>query len=75
MDMVNFTEARRAFLDQHLAEFGTALPPGLGIRRARGKSALREATKGLLPEVLIRAREVRLHGATGPCRPGEAGSR
>jgi len=52
VDMANSMEARPAFLDHHLAEFATQLPPAMRIRGKTEKYVLREAMKGLLPTVL-----------------------
>jgi asparagine synthase (glutamine-hydrolysing) len=52
VDMANSMEARPAFLDHHLAEFATQLPPTMRIRGKTEKYVLREAMKGLLPTVL-----------------------
>ncbi|MDH5378530.1 MAG: asparagine synthase (glutamine-hydrolyzing), partial [Gammaproteobacteria bacterium] len=52
VDMANSMEARPAFLDHHLAEFATQLPPSMRIRGRVEKFVLREAMKGLLPTVL-----------------------
>ena len=52
VDMANSMEARPAFLDHHLAEFATRLPPTMRIRGKTEKYVLREAMKGLLPTVL-----------------------
>jgi len=52
VDMANSMEARPAFLDHHLAEFATQLPPTIRIRGKTEKYVLREAMKGLLPTVL-----------------------
>lgn len=52
VDMANSMEARPAFLDHHLAEFATQLPPTMRIRGRTEKYVLREAMKGLLPTVL-----------------------
>jgi len=52
VDMANSMEARPAFLDHHLAEFATALPPTLRIKGRTEKYVLREAMRGLLPRVL-----------------------
>jgi asparagine synthase (glutamine-hydrolysing) len=54
VDMANSMEARPAFLDHHLAEFATRLPPSLRIKGKTEKYVLREAMKGLLPEVLYK---------------------
>ncbi len=52
VDMANSMEARPAFLDHHLAEFATRLPPTLRIKGRTEKYVLREAMRGLLPQVL-----------------------
>lgn len=52
VDMANSMEARPAFLDHHLAEFATQLPPSMRIRGRTEKYVLREAMRGLLPKVL-----------------------
>ena len=52
VDMANSMEARPAFLDHHLAEFATQLPPTMRIRGRTEKYVLREAMRGLLPKVL-----------------------
>jgi len=52
VDMANSMEARPAFLDHHLAEFAATLPPGMRIKGKREKWVLREAMRGLLPQVL-----------------------
>ena len=52
VDMANSMEARPPFLDHHLAEFATQLPPSLRIKGKTEKYVLREAMKGLLPRVL-----------------------
>lgn len=54
VDMANSMEARPAFLDHHLAELAVCLPPELRIKGPVEKYVLREAMKGLLPEVLYK---------------------
>jgi len=54
VDMANSMEARPAFLDHHLAELATKIPPSLRIKGRTEKYVLREAMKGLLPEVLYK---------------------
>ncbi|MEQ9366070.1 MAG: asparagine synthase (glutamine-hydrolyzing) [Leptospirales bacterium] len=54
VDMANSMEARPAFLDHHLAEAATTIPPRLRIKGRVEKYVLREAMKGLLPEVLYK---------------------
>ena len=52
VDMANSMEARPPFLDHHLAEFATRIPPGLRIKGRTEKYVLREAMKGVLPKIL-----------------------
>ena len=52
VDMANSMEARPPFLDHHLAEFATQLPPSMRIKGRTEKYVLREAMKGVLPKVL-----------------------
>ena len=52
VDMANSMEARPPFLDHHLAEFATQIPPSLRIKGRTEKYVLREAMKGVLPKVL-----------------------
>ena len=52
VDMANSMEARPAFLDHHLAEAAVKLSPTMRIRGKKEKYVLREAMKGLLPDVL-----------------------
>lgn len=52
VDMANSMEARPPFLDHHLAEFATRVPPSLRIKGRTEKYVLREAMKGVLPTVL-----------------------
>ncbi|HSP01690.1 MAG TPA: asparagine synthase C-terminal domain-containing protein, partial [Thioalkalivibrio sp.] len=52
VDMANSMEARPPFLDHHLAEFATKIPPNMRIRGRTEKYVLRESMKGLLPKVL-----------------------
>ncbi len=54
VDMANSMEARPPFLDHHLAELAARLPPALRIKGRTEKYVLREAMKGLLPEVLYK---------------------
>jgi asparagine synthase (glutamine-hydrolysing) len=54
VDMAHALEARPAFLDHHLAEFATGIPPELRIRDGVEKWVLREAMRGVLPEALYR---------------------
>lgn len=52
VDMANSMEARPAFLDHHLAESATRIPPIHRIKERREKHVLKEAMKGLLPKTL-----------------------
>ncbi|RYV02352.1 asparagine synthase (glutamine-hydrolyzing) [Shewanella sp. OPT22] len=52
VDMANSMEARPAFLDHKLAEFATLVPPEMRIKGSREKYVLREAVKGVIPDVL-----------------------
>ncbi len=52
VDMANSMEARPPFLDHHLAEMATQLPPSMRIKGRTEKYVLREAMKGLLPKLL-----------------------
>ncbi|MDT8397091.1 MAG: asparagine synthase (glutamine-hydrolyzing) [Pseudomonadales bacterium] len=54
VDMANSMEARPAFLDHHLAALAVQLPPQLRIKGRTEKYVLREAMKGILPEVLYK---------------------
>ncbi len=54
VDMANSMESRPAFLDHHLAETAVRIPPGLRIKGETEKWVLREAMRGVLPEVLYR---------------------
>lgn len=54
VDMANSMEARPAFLDHHLAYIAKQIPPGLRIKGKTEKYVLREAMKGILPEVLYK---------------------
>jgi len=52
VDMAHSMEARPAFLDHHLAETATRIPPLHRIKDRREKYVLKEAMKGLLPRTL-----------------------
>jgi asparagine synthase (glutamine-hydrolysing) len=54
VDMANSMESRPAFLDHHVAETAVRVPPRLRIRGTTEKWVLREAVRGVLPEVLYR---------------------
>jgi asparagine synthase (glutamine-hydrolysing) len=52
MDMANSMEARPAFLDHHVAEYATTIPPNIRIRDGVEKWVLREAMVNVLPREL-----------------------
>ena len=54
VDMANSMEARPPFLDHHLAAYAARIPPSMRIHGRTEKYVLREAMKGLLPEVLYK---------------------
>ena len=54
VDMANAMESRPAFLDHHVAELATQIPPSLRIKGNTEKFVLREAMKGILPEILYK---------------------
>lgn len=54
VDMANSMESRPAFLDHNVAEAAVRVPPSLRIRGTTEKWVLREAMRGVLPEVLYK---------------------
>ncbi len=54
VDMANSMESRPPFLDHQLAEYTRTIPPELRIHEGVEKWVLREAMKGVLPEVLYK---------------------
>jgi len=54
VDMANSMESRPAFLDHHLAEVAFKVPPHFRIKGNIEKYVLREAVRGVLPEVLYK---------------------
>ncbi len=54
VDMANSMESRPPFLDHLLAEYAAKIPPAYRIRGGVEKWVLREAMKGVLPEILYR---------------------
>jgi len=54
VDMANSMESRPAFLDHHLAELAARIPPRHRIHNNVEKWVLREAVRGVLPEVLYK---------------------
>jgi asparagine synthase (glutamine-hydrolysing) len=63
MSMARSLEVRVPLLDHLLAEFVLALPVRMRFPRWRLKGLLRDATRGLLPEAVLRQRK---HGFTVP---------
>jgi asparagine synthase (glutamine-hydrolysing) len=51
--MAHSVEARSPLLDHELMELAASIPPGLKVRRTRGKAILRDAYRGYLPEKLL----------------------
>lgn len=54
VDMANSMESRPAFLDHHVAEAATRIPPDYRIKGNTEKWVLREAVKGVLPGTLYK---------------------
>lgn len=54
VDMANSMESRPPFLDHHLAAAAVDVPPSLRIKGNIEKHVLREAVKGVLPEILYK---------------------
>lgn len=54
VDMANSMESRPAFLDHYVAAAAVRLPPSLRIHGSTEKWVLREAVRGVLPEVLYK---------------------
>lgn len=54
VDMANSMESRPAFLDHHLAEAAVKVPPHHRIKGNIEKWVLREAVRGVLPDVLYK---------------------
>lgn len=54
VDMANSMESRPAFLDHHVADLARQIPPRFRIHDGVEKWVLREAMKGVLPEVLYK---------------------
>src|SRR5690606_24027611 len=54
VDMANSMESRPAFLDHHVAEVAAQVPPEFRIKGNIEKWVLREAVRGVLPDVLYR---------------------
>ncbi|WP_159586915.1 asparagine synthase (glutamine-hydrolyzing) [Chelativorans xinjiangense] len=54
MAMAHGIEGRFPFLDHRLVEFAATLPPEMKLKRLVEKHILREASKNLLPETILR---------------------
>jgi asparagine synthase (glutamine-hydrolysing) len=54
VDMANSMESRPPFLDHLLADYAVRIPPSLRIHEGVEKWVLREAMKGVLPELLYK---------------------
>lgn len=54
VDMANAMESRPAFLDHHVAQLATEIPPTQRIRGNIEKFVLREAMVGILPDALYK---------------------
>jgi asparagine synthase (glutamine-hydrolysing) len=54
VDMANAMESRPAFLDHHVAELASVIPPQYRIKENTEKWILREAMKEILPETLYK---------------------
>lgn len=57
MSMLNTLEVRVPLLDQRIVEFSARLPFSMKVHRGVTKWVLREATKNLLPESVLRRRK------------------
>jgi asparagine synthase (glutamine-hydrolysing) len=51
--MAHSVEVRLPFLDPHVAEFALSIPPGVGFRGHVTKRVLRDAVRGLVPDVVL----------------------
>ncbi len=71
VDMANSMEARPAFLDHHLAQLAVNLPPELRIKGRIEKYVLREAMKGILPEVLYKREKFAFMAPPSHTDPGK----
>jgi asparagine synthase (glutamine-hydrolysing) len=58
MSMAASIESRVPFLDHHLVEFATALPPRMKLRGLQTKWILRQAVKPLLPPEILTRRKM-----------------
>ena len=70
VDMANSMEARPPFLDHHLAEYATLLPPSMRIKGRIEKYVLREAMKGLLPDTLYKREKFAFMAPPAHSTPG-----
>lgn len=71
VDMANAMESRPAFLDHHVAELATRIPPHLRIRGNTEKYILREAMKNILPEVLYKRQKFAFMAPPGHTSEGK----
>jgi asparagine synthase (glutamine-hydrolysing) len=53
VSMAHSREARLPFLDRRIAEFALSLPPQFLLRRGARKAILRDAVRGLVPDVVL----------------------
>jgi len=70
VDMANSMEARPPFLDHHLAEYATTIPPSMRIKGRIEKYVLREAMKGLLPDTLYKREKFAFMAPPAHSTPG-----
>ena len=71
VDMANAMESRPAFLDHHVAKLATQIPPSMRIRGNIEKYVLREAMKGILPEVLYKRQKFAFMAPPGHTEAGK----
>jgi asparagine synthase (glutamine-hydrolysing) len=53
MEMANSIEGRTPFLDHHLVEFATTLPPAMKIKEGVEKYIVRQAARGVVTEAIV----------------------
>ena len=75
VDMANSMEARPPFLDHHLAAYAATVPPSMRIHGRTEKYVLREAMKGLLPEVLYKREKFAFMAPPAHTDPKKMGGR
>lgn len=69
VDMANSMESRPAFLDHHLANLATQIPPTVRIKNNIEKWVLREAMKGILPDILYKRQKFAFMAPPGHTEP------